>query len=146
MVGLARANIERNGLSSIIEASKLQWGLLDASDFYDTADIIIGSDLTYNSGTWRVLAETLSSTLKPGGIFLYLSLGHSGFNISGELDGFLTVTQNMGLIELKETPAQWPGKVSTGYLTTLLQNSLTDDEKKVVTGTGGVRVLLIQRK
>ena len=145
VVRLAQKNIERNNLSSTVEATKLQWGILDASEYYDTADIIIGSDLTYNSGSWRVLAETVSSILKPGGIFLYLSLGHSGFNVQGELNGFISVTQNMGLVEIKEGTNRWPWKDFAPSLNSLLQKGLTVEEQAIIDGTGGVRIVLIQR-
>ena len=137
VVELAKINIERNQLSSMVQSTKLQWGILDASDYINFADVIIGSDLTYNSGSWRVLAETLSSILKPGGLFVYLSLGHSGFNVSGEIDGFLSVTQNLGLVECQNS--------SLDRLGTLLQKSLTEDEKMIIEGTGGYRLLLIQK-
>ena len=71
----------------------LQWGFLDAMGYAEYADIVIGSDLTYNRnpGSWRVLAETLYRILKPGGNVLYLTTGHAGFNVDGELNGFLSV-------------------------------------------------------
>lgn len=55
-----------------IKTVPLQWGLMDAIEYENFADIIIGSDLTYNSGSWMVLAETMSTILKPGGIVIYL--------------------------------------------------------------------------
>lgn len=50
----------------------LQWGLLDATEYDTSADVIIGSDLTYNSGSWVALAETMSTLLKDEGIVIYL--------------------------------------------------------------------------
>lgn len=105
VVELARSNLERNGVADVVlsddddgqgggggggegRAAELHWGLLDASDYYDAADVILGSDLTYNSGSWRVLSETLAAALKPDGYVLYLALGHSGFGVAGELGGF----------------------------------------------------------
>ena len=146
VVRLAKSNIDRNNLSSIVQSTKLQWGLLDASEYTDTADIVIGSDLTYNSGSWRLLAETISTILKTEGIFLYLSLGHPGFNVSGELDGFIAVAQNMGLVPLKEGSNKWPFQKNAGSLRNMIQNRLTDEEQVIVEGTGGFRILLFQKK
>ena len=74
---LAQRNIEQNNLNGIIKTTALQWGLMDATEYENTADIVIGSDLTYNSGSWVVLAETMPTILKPNGIVIYLTLGQS---------------------------------------------------------------------
>ena len=72
VLALARRNIERNGVASVATTAALQWGLLDATEYEGTADVIIGSDLTYNSGSWLALAETMATLLKPGGVVIYL--------------------------------------------------------------------------
>lgn len=74
VLALAQRNIERNNLSSsnIARTVPLQWGLLDATEYDSRADVIIGSDLTYNSGSWVALAETMSTLLKDEGIVIYL--------------------------------------------------------------------------
>ena len=69
---LAKRNIERNNLSSVVRTEMLQWGSMSAMDYENCADIVIGSDLTYNSGSWLALAETMSIILKPEGIVIYL--------------------------------------------------------------------------
>jgi predicted nicotinamide N-methyase len=69
---LAKRNIERNNLSSVVRTAMLQWGSMAAMDYENCADIVIGSDLTYNSGSWLALAETMSTILKPEGIVVYL--------------------------------------------------------------------------
>lgn len=130
VVELARDNAERNK-ARVVETANLPWGLLDAMEFSDAADVVMGSDLTYNSGTWRVLAETINTVLKPGGCFLYLTLGHSGFNVKGELDGFLQVIAAEGLVVE-------PTKLEQ-------QLSLSSQEQSVLDGTGGVRVLLLRK-
>lgn len=141
VVALAKENVERNNVdSTAIETATLPWGLLDAIEYADVADLIIGSDLTYNSGTWRVLTETISTVLKPGGIFLYLSLGHSGFNVKGELDGFQQViVGNDGLV-LDQS--------NTAALQQLLLSksmALSPNEQSVLDATGGVRVLVLRK-
>ena len=83
VVDLAQRNIQRNQCSAeTTKAVELQWGLLNAMDYCEVADVVLGSDLTYNSGTWRVLSETMTTILKPNGVVIYLSLGHEGFNVN----------------------------------------------------------------
>lgn len=81
---LARRNVERNidrggggggdvgsGEPAVTTAS-LQWGIMDAAEYEGVAEVVIGSDLTYNSGSWLALSETMATILKPGGIVIYL--------------------------------------------------------------------------
>jgi predicted nicotinamide N-methyase len=72
VLNLAKRNIERNDLSGVVTTAMLQWGSMAAVDYENSADVVIGSDLTYNSGSWVALAETMSIILKPGGIVIYL--------------------------------------------------------------------------
>ena len=111
-------------------------------EYSDCADLVVGSDLTYNSGSWRVLGETIGTILKPGGRFLYLTCGHSGFGVKGELDGFAQVVSSNGsgsgsLV----VDAAMGVKLEHALMTTL-----SDREKGVVDSTGGVRVLVLRRK
>ena len=154
VVSLARTNLEQNSITNKAselntgsgQAAYLKWGTLNAVDFYDTADLIIGSDLTYNSGSWGLLAETLESVLKPNGIIIYLTLGHSGFNMAGELGGFLTLVESRGALELvKEGSPAWPFP-SVPSLDQLLYSSLSSKEKEVVVGTGGFKVVILKKK
>ena len=153
VVQLAQANLKRNGIYGIQsegdlsgEATSLRWGILDAVDYYDTADIIIGSDLTYNSGTWGLLAETFDAVLKPDGFVIYLSLAHSGFSISGELSGFATVIESQGHLEvLFEGSEEWPFQ-KVPSLDSLLKSSITSRELEVVKTTGGFKTLVLRKK
>lgn len=138
---LTRQNIIRNQVQDIVEAVSLQWGFLDAADYAEVADVVIGSDLTYNSGTWRVLAETFSTILKPGGMVLYLTLGHAGFNVEGELNGFLAVVQSEGLEMVNESAAPAPFQ----KLTKSIDQFITIQEQSVLDATGGVRVVLLRK-
>lgn len=72
VLNLAKRNIDRNDLSGVVTTAMLQWGSMAAVDYENFADVIIGSDLTYNSGSWVALAETMSIILKPEGIVIYL--------------------------------------------------------------------------
>jgi predicted nicotinamide N-methyase len=118
VISLAHTNVQRNNNSNNkndhdeqrqqssatppprVETQVLQWGLLSAMDYSDVASVVVGSDLTYNSGTWRVLAETMATVLQDDGIIIYLSLGHDGFNVRAELDGFLSVARENGLVPI----------------------------------------------
>ena len=146
VVELANANIETNQCSDRVSAHELKWGLINAADFYDVADIVIGSDLTYNSGSWKILAETISAVLKPGGFFLYLSLGHSGFNVKGEMAGFVSVAESEGLRVLNPSNGQrWPFKSSIEF-TDFIEKRLTESEREILKSTGGVSIVLMERR
>lgn len=145
VVQLAKYNVKNNGVESIVETAELKWGLLNAADYFDEADIIIGSDLTYNSGSWKVLAETMGAVLKANGLVVYLSLGHSGFNVSGELAGFLSVLESEGLEIIDEKSSRWPlGVVSS--MPHLLASCVNSSEKVVLDANGGARVVVLGRK
>jgi len=109
-------------------------------------DVILGSDLTYNSGSWRVLAETMDTLLSQNGFVLYLSLGHSGFNVRGEVDGFVNVAKQSGLSvkALMDLPFTLPRGVST--LDAFLQDFILPSEQSILSFTGGAQLLVIGRK
>jgi len=150
VVDLAQSNLERNTVSpGLGRATELRWGILDAADYFDSADVVLGSDLTYNSGSWRVLAETLSAVLKPDGYVLYLALGHSGFGVSGELGGFLSVVGGEGLELVDESSDLWPFRGSSGKplsLSKILESCVSTQEKVVIDGTGGARAIVLRKK
>ena len=126
--------------------TNLQWGELQVPlEWMGQADIVIGSDLTYNSGSWRDLAETMKSLLTRRGYVLYLSLGHAGFNVRGEMDGFLSVAKQVGLT-VKSTsalPFSLPSGVSS--LDALLQSTILPSEQAILSVTGGAQVVVLGR-
>ena len=132
------------GGETIVETAILPWGYLNAMEYSDCADLVVGSDLTYNSASWRVLGETIGTICKPnGGRFLYLTCGHSGFGVKGELDGFVQVvasSQGSSCISLVVDAAMGT-KLERELLTTL-----SDRETSIVDSTCGFRVLVLQRK
>jgi len=149
VLDLARRNIERNDASNVARTAALQWGLMDASEFENAADVVIGSDLTYNSGSWVALAETMSTVFKPGGIVVYLSLGHAGFNVGGEVGGFLSVVGNMGLRVLARDDEEWrDGDIAGGRsIEELTARAIrTPEERGVIDSNGGVKVVLLGKK
>ncbi|KAL9183937.1 hypothetical protein ACHAXT_002023 [Thalassiosira profunda] len=147
VLALARRNIERNNVSSVATTAALQWGLMDATEYEGTADVIIGSDLTYNSGSWLALAETMTTLLKPGGVVIYLTLGHPGFNVGGELGGFLSVAQNAGLTLVAPESAEWTDR-SGGRASAddVLRRAIAPEERSVVEANGGVRAAIFGKR
>ena len=49
----------------------------------------------------------MSTILKQDGIVIYLTFGHSGFNVGGELGGFLSVVENTGMRVLTKDDVEW---------------------------------------
>ena len=145
VVSLAEENIKENGLSERVHAQLLPWSFMNALDFADEMDLVIGSDLTYQSQNWPALAETMATIVKPRtGLVLYLTLGHAGFAVQAEMQGFLSVAQQYGLVPVTDSSSiGWP----TADLTRLVyEKCIGSDEIPIVQSTGGVRVLLLQRK
>lgn len=144
---LAQRNVERNLLTDRVSASRLQWGMMDAIELSDVADVVLGADLTYSPGSWRLLAETMETVLKRTGFVVYLSLGHTGFNVNAEVEGFLAVAKELGLISLLPSDTVWPFPgLSTPLADLLLRDSLTSTERRIIDGTGGLRVLILGKK
>lgn len=140
VVRLAMTNLKANKLAgdTVVDAQVLQWGLLNAMDYSESTDLVLGADLTYNSGTWRVLAESMETVLKPNGTILYLSLGHEGFNVNAEVDGFLAVAKEIGLVVVSE--------VSGVNISDLVLSVLTPNEKIQLQRSGGARAVVLQRE
>ena len=139
-----RRNVEKEDevQQKMIEVQSLQWGLLNAMDYAESASLVVGADLTYNAGSWRALAETISTVLRPKGICIYLSLGHEGFNVNAEIDGFLQVAKSVGL-------QQTPNNELAGIDVSILLNSVVlpeESERKVIQQGGGARVVVLERK
>ena len=138
VVRLAQSNVEANQLEKRVQTGVLPWGNLQAMEAYEsTADIVLGSDLTYFAGNWPSLAETMATTLKDTGYVLYLSLGHPGFSATAELDGFLAVAKAAGLV-----PVTRKIELTESYLTNRLLLTLTTDELRMVRSSG-VRVVAL---
>ena len=87
--------------------------------------------------------------LKENGIVLYLSLGHAGFNVNSELNGFLTVIESgsSGLEVITENGEGWPfqGKID-GCIELLLYQSLSKREIETIRSSGGCRILILQKR
>ena len=160
-VALAQQNFRRNYIeftTTVTENSDnsnsnvvtvLPWGELQVPmEWMGQADIVLGSDLTYNSGSWRVLAETMEGLLSnKDGIVIYLTLGHSGFNARGEMDGFINVAKQLGLKTVTssyELPFALPRGINS--LDGLLQSLIQPSEQSILAATGGAEVVVLKRK
>ena len=146
---LTARNIERNNVSAYVQATPLKWGLLNAIEYSDSIDVVLGSDLTYNSGSWPLLAESVDAVLKPrSGIFVYATAGHAGFTLDSELDGFIAVAESKGLVLLKESDPRWPWRIhgianqQPLFLSSILNSLVRPNEKSVLDTTRGARVLV----
>lgn len=143
VVDLARENIMLNNLQDRVQAKVLPWGLLNVDDdLIESAHMVLGSDLTYNSGTWPLLAETMAAILRPDGVILYVSLGHPGFNVQGEVDGFLTVAKSMDLVPL--TPSDESFALVTNAKRLLYEAYQSEEEKRIL--ASGFRVVALRKE
>eukprot|EP00977_Amphora_coffeiformis_P009390 scaffold2168_cov180-Amphora_coffeaeformis.AAC.9 len=145
VVALADQNIRANGLSDRVRPQVLPWNLMNALDYADEMDLVVGSDLTYQSQNWPALAETMATTVKPcTGLVLYLTLGHAGFAVQAELQGFLVVARQYGLVPVADAASMG---LPTADLTRLVyEKCIQPEELPIVQSTGGVRVVALQRK
>ena len=119
----------------LLETATLSWGLLEAADYFDAADWVIGSDLTYSPGNWPALADTMAAIAKYR--VLYLTLAHAGF--SNEMDGFLTVASSRsGLVVDQE--------YTRNVRSILMDRCLfSAEERKLVQEGRGVSVVVLRR-
>ena len=145
VVTLAEQNIRDNGLSDRVQAQLLPWSFMNALDYADGMDLVVGSDLTYQSQNWPALAETMATVVKPRtGLVLYLTLGHAGFAVQAELQGFLAVAQQYGLVPVVD--AATVGLPTTDLTRLVYEKCIHREELPIVQSTGGVRVLALQCK
>lgn len=145
VVALAEQNIRDNGLSDRVQAQLLPWSFMDAVDYADEMDLVMGADLTYQSQNWPALSETMATVVKPRtGLVLYLTLGHAGFAVEAELQGFLSVAQRYGLVSVAEAASM--GLPTTDLTRFVYEKCIRPEELPIVQSTGGVRVLALQRK
>jgi len=125
---------------------------MDAIEYSETADLVIGSDLTYNAGSWRLLAEAMETVLKRNGSVLYVTLGHAGFNVNAELQGFLAVAEELGMAQVNPGDPTWPfpndqsSDTPPSLTNLILRECLSPRELPIVQATGGVRAVVLQKK
>ena len=172
VVELAQRNVQRNRIRaakppppdhsngsspsgpdpSVVEVSQLSWGALSAVDYAERASLMVGSDLTYNAGSWRALAETWDTMLHPTGSVLYVTLGHDGLTPTAELSGFLAVARACGLVPVTPADVTWPfatstndKKASSSSLLQVLAPTLSPSEQALIQSTGGIGIVVLQK-
>ncbi|GMH58035.1 hypothetical protein TrRE_jg4839 [Triparma retinervis] len=140
VVELAKRNSEKNlnaRPKDNVKVAEMKWGTMGVPvELYSTVDTVFGSDLTYNSGSWRALGETIGAVLRPNnGKVVYLATGHDGFKVQGELDGFLSVISGEGL-KLNQP--------LTDAANQLLGRLLSQEERALLASTGGARIVVLE--
>jgi hypothetical protein len=69
------------------------------------------------------------------------TLGHSGFNVGGELGGFLSVAENSGLRLLTMNFGTQSRSIDD-----VLESVIAPEEKDVINANGGARVVILGKK
>lgn len=81
---------------------------------------------------------------------LQQTLGHSGFNVGGELGGFLSVAENAGLRLVASDSPEWRENFGGGgrlaSMDELLASVITAEERAVIDANGGVRAVVLGKK
>ena len=103
----AARNVERNGLvegsrggsRSGVRTRKLLWGELPLDvELRGAFDVVLASDVLYQSSAWRGFAQTVSELLRPrDGILLLAEAGHENTPTMSTLAGFKVVADGAGL-------------------------------------------------
>jgi predicted nicotinamide N-methyase len=148
VVDLCRRNIQRNHQEAHVVASRLQWGeFLDDESMNEAFDLILGSDLTYNSGSWRVLAATMANLAQSSkGYILYVTLGHTGFVVQAEMEGFLSVAKQYSLWPVQPGDEDWPFHTQHSLNYILMNDCLRHNEREIVDATGGAYAVLLHKR
>lgn len=132
MVQRTASSAKLNRLDKKVATANLQWGILEATDY--ATDWVVGSDLTYNPGSWPVLAETMATIAQHR--VLYLTLAHAGF--ADELSGFLNVAKAKGLLTVDE---EYTRHVRSILMKECVYNA---DEAKLIQEGRGVSVVVLR--
>jgi predicted nicotinamide N-methyase len=96
----AQRNIDANAKDGKIRTRKLQWGTNAVEEqLRGKFDVVLASDVLYQSSAWRALGATASDLLKPKtGRLLLAEAGHETTPTQPTLEGFRTVAEGCGLI------------------------------------------------
>ena len=102
----AMGNVARNlepPLRGRVRVQQLLWGGLDDPELSGQFDCVIASDVLYLTASWRPLAQTVASLLKPkkrdsdGGVLLLAEAGHDYLPAASAIGGFRIVAEGCGL-------------------------------------------------
>ena len=96
---LARA--KQNAASNLKDvpwaAQQLNFGEVTPEDLAGKFDVLIASDVLYQSSGWRPLAQTAGELLAPNGVLLVAEAGHETSPADATLGGFRVVAEGSGL-------------------------------------------------
>ncbi|KAL3928457.1 MAG: hypothetical protein SGPRY_002380 [Prymnesium sp.] len=99
---LARAsrNVARNlGRTNSLELRQLFWGSVLDDDLVSAFDVVLASDVLYQSSAWRPFAQTAAALLRAtSGILLLAEAGHEYTPAESVASGFRTVAEGCGLV------------------------------------------------
>lgn len=77
----------------------LQWGELVDGELLGTFDIVLGSDVLYNSAAWRPFAACAKDLLRPrSGTIVLAESGHENMRVEPTVGGFRVVAEGCGLV------------------------------------------------
>lgn len=97
---LARAarNAASNDGSAKVGARPLLWGAQLEDELRGSFDLVIASDVLYQSAAWRPLAQTATELMVPHkGTLLLVEAGHELTPAASSLGGFISVAEGCGL-------------------------------------------------
>ena len=78
-------------------AQQLNFGEVTPEDLAGKFDVLIASDVLYQSSGWRPLAQTAGELLAPNGVLLVAEAGHETSPADATLGGFRVVAEGSGL-------------------------------------------------
>ena len=61
-------------------------------------DVVLGSDVLYNSAGWRSFAASAKELLRPSGTIILAESGHETTRVESTLGGFRVVAEGCGLV------------------------------------------------
>ena len=91
----AAANLK--GMPVAVSSQQLLWGEVTGKDLAGKFDVLIASDVLYQSSGWRPLAQTVGELLAPNGVLLVAEAGHQTSPADATLGGFRVVAEGCGL-------------------------------------------------
>ena len=101
LLGRVQRNVEGNLAPSMarnVEVRALKWGDLIDDRLLSSFDVVLGSDVLYNSAGWRAFAASAKELLRPGGTILLAESGHETTRVESTLGGFRVVAEGCGLV------------------------------------------------
>ena len=93
----AKSNAAANLRDVPWAAQQLLFGEVTPEELAGKFDVLIASDVLYQSSGWRPLAQTAGELLAPNGVLLVAEAGHETSPADATLGGFRVVAEGSGL-------------------------------------------------